>query len=164
VDRDKALKLGVPIAQIYQTVQAFMGGYFVNYFNRFGRQWQVYVEGAGPYRTTTRDLSQYYVRNDSGTMVPLSALAHFEPRTGPEFIMHYDEYPAAQINGSAAPGYSSTQATAALEQVFRQTMPQGMGYDYMGMSFQEKAAEKGVSATAISVCPPVRVPDSGRPL
>ncbi len=149
VDRDKALKLGVPIAQIYQTVQAFMGGYFVNYFNRFGRQWQVYVEGAGPYRTTTRDLSQYYVRNDSGTMVPLSALAHFEPRTGPEFIMHYDEYPAAQINGSAAPSYSSAQATAALEQVFQQTMPQGMSYDYMGMSFQEKAAEKGVSATAI---------------
>ncbi len=149
VDRDKALKLGVPIAQIYQTVQTFMGGYFVNYFNRFGRQWQVYVEGAGPYRTTTRDLSQYYVRNNSGTMVPLSALAHFEPRMGPEFIMHYNEYPAAQINGSAAPGYSSGQATAALEQVFDQTMPQGMGYDYMGMSFQEKQAAKGVSATTI---------------
>lgn len=149
VDREKALKLGVPISEVYQTVQTFMGGYFVNYFNRFGRQWQVYVEGAGPYRTTTRDLGQYYVRNNTGTMVPLSALARFEPRVGPEFIMHYDEYPAAQVNGSAAPGYSSAQAMAALEQVFDQTMPQGMGYDYMGMSFQEKAAEKGVSATTI---------------
>lgn len=149
VDRDKALKLGVPIADIYQTIQTFMGGYFVNYFNRFGRQWQVYVEGAGPYRTTTKDLSQYYVRNNRGQMVPLSALAHFEPRTGPEFILHYNEYLAAQINGSASPGYSSAQATAALEQVFDQTMPQGMGYDYMGMSFQEKQAQKGVSATTI---------------
>ena len=149
VDREKALKLGVPISEVYQTAQTFMGGYFVNYFNRFGRQWQVYVEGAGPYRTTTRDLSQYYVRNNSGTMVPLSALARFEPRMGPEFIMHYDEYPAAQINGNAAPGYSSGQAMAALEQVFDQTMPQGMGYNYMGMSFQEEAAEKGVSATRI---------------
>src|SRR5487761_1285459 len=149
VDRDKALKLGVPIAGIYQTIQTLMGGYFVNYFNRFGRQWQVYVEGAGAYRTTAQDLSQYYVRNNRGQMVPLSALAKFEPRLGPEFIMHYDEYPAAQINGSAAPGYSSAQATAALEQVFAQTMPHEMGYDYMGMSFQEKQAQQGVSATTI---------------
>jgi HAE1 family hydrophobic/amphiphilic exporter-1 len=149
VDRDKALKLGVPIPDIYQTMQTFMGGYFVNYFNRFGRQWQVYVEGEGPFRTNTRDLSQYYVRNNQGQMIPLSVLAKFEPRLGPEFIMHYDEYPAAQINGSAAAGYSSSQAMAALEQVFRQTMPAGMGYDYMDMSFQEKKAEEGVSATTI---------------
>ena len=149
VDRDKALKLGVPIADIYQTIQTFMGGYFVNYFNRFGREWQVYVEGAGPYRTTTRDLSQYYVRNGQGQMVPLSALARFEPHLGPEFIMHYNEYPAAQINGSAAPGYSSDQATTALEEVFRQTMPGEMGLDYMGMSFQEQKARQGIPPSAI---------------
>jgi HAE1 family hydrophobic/amphiphilic exporter-1 len=149
VDRDKALKLGVPIPDIYQTIQTFMGGYFVNYFNRFGRQWQVYVEGAGSYRTSAQALSQYYVRNSRGQMVPLSDLASFQARLGPEFILHDDEYPAAQMNGSAAPGYSSAQAMAALEQVFDQTMPQGMGYDYMGMSFQEKAAQKGVSATTI---------------
>jgi hydrophobe/amphiphile efflux-1 (HAE1) family protein len=149
VDRDKALKVGVPIADIYQSIQAFMGGYFVNYFNRFGREWQVYVEGAGNYRTTARDLSQYYVRNSHGQMVPLSDLARFEPRLGPEFIMHYDEYPSAEINGSAAPGYSSAQATEALEQVFKQTMPHDMGYDWMGMSFQEQKAAQGVSATSI---------------
>ena len=149
VDRDKALKLGVPIADIYQTIQTFMGGYFVNYFNRFGREWQVYVEGAGPYRTTTQDLSQYYVRNNQGQMVPLSALARFEPHLGPEFIMHYNEYPAAQINGSAAPGYSSDQATTALEEVFQQTMPREMGLDYMGMSFQEQKARQGVPPSAI---------------
>jgi hydrophobic/amphiphilic exporter-1 (mainly G- bacteria), HAE1 family len=149
VDRDKALKLGVAIADLYQTVQTFLGGYFVNYFNRFGRQWQVYVEGAGSYRTTARDLSHYYVRNNRGQMVPLSDLARFEPRLGPEFIMHYNEYPAAQINGSAAPGYSSDQATAALEEVFKQTMPHDMGLDYMGMSFQEQKARQGVPPSVI---------------
>ena len=149
VDRDKALKLGVPIADIYQTIQTFMGGYFVNYFNRFGREWQVYVEGAGPYRTTVRDLSQYYVRNSRGQMVPLSALAKFEPSMGPEFIMHYNEYPAAQINGSAAAGYSSDQATAALEEVFKQTMPSEVGLDYMGMSFQEQKAREGIPPSVI---------------
>ncbi|HEV2423814.1 MAG TPA: multidrug efflux RND transporter permease subunit [Terriglobia bacterium] len=149
VDRDKALKLGVPIADLYQTVQTFMGGFFVNYFNRFGREWQVYVEGAGRYRTRAEDLSQYYVRNNRAQMVPLSDLARFEPRLGPEFIMHYDEYPAAQINGSAGAGFSSAQATAALEQVFEQTMPRDMGYDWMGMSFQEQKAAQGVSATTI---------------
>ncbi|MGH9445877.1 MAG: efflux RND transporter permease subunit, partial [Terriglobia bacterium] len=149
VDRDKALKLGVPIADVYQTLQTDMGGYFVNYFNRFGREWQVYVEGAGPSRTSTTDLGQYYVRNNSGQMVPLSALARFVPRMGPEFIMHYDEYPSAQLNGSAAPGYSSAQAMAALEQVFAQSMPHDMGHDYMGMSFQEQKAAQGISATTI---------------
>ena len=149
VDRDKVLKQGVPIADIYTTLQANMGGLFINYFNRFGRQWQVYVEAEGNFRTNANDAGQYYVRNSTGAMVPLSALAKFEPRLGPEFILHYDEYPSAQINGNAAPGYSSDQASAALEQVFAQTMPYDMGYDYMGMSFQQKQAQQGISATTI---------------
>jgi hydrophobic/amphiphilic exporter-1 (mainly G- bacteria), HAE1 family len=149
VDRDKALKQGVPISDIYETLQTYMGGLFVNYFNRFGRQWQTYLEAEGNYRANAQDAGQFYVRNDKGAMVPLSALVKFEPRFGPEFVMHYDEYPAAQINGSAAPGYSSDQAMAALEQVFAQTMPHDMGYDYMGMSFQQRQAEQGVSATTI---------------
>ena len=149
VDRDKALKQGVPISDIYETLQTYMGGLFVNYFNRFGRQWQTYLEAEGNYRANAQDAGQFYVRNDKGAMVPLSALIRFEPRFGPEFVMHYNEYPAAQINGSAAPGYSSDQAMAGLEQVFAQTMPHDMGYDYMGMSFQQRQAEQGVSATAI---------------
>jgi HAE1 family hydrophobic/amphiphilic exporter-1 len=149
VDRDKVLKQGVPIADVYTTLQANMGGLFINYFNRFGRQWQVYVEAEGNFRTNANDAGQYYVRNSTGAMVPLSALAKFEPRLGPEFILHYDEYPSAQINGNAAPGYSSDQASAALEQVFAQTMPSDMGYDYMGMSFQQKQAQQGISATTI---------------
>ncbi len=149
VDRDKALKQGVAIPDVYTTLQAYMGGIFVNYFNRFGRQWQVYVEAQGLYRNSARDASQYYVRNNSGAMVPLSALTSMQPRIGPEFVMHYNEYNAAQINGNAAPGYSSSQATAALEQVFAQTMPHDMGYDYMGMSFQEKLAAQGVSPAMV---------------
>jgi hydrophobic/amphiphilic exporter-1 (mainly G- bacteria), HAE1 family len=149
VDRDKALKQGVAISDLYTTLQAYMGGIFVNYFNRFGRQWQVYVQADGNYRATTQDTGQFYVRNSTGAMVPLSDLTKFEPHLGPEYVMHYNEYPSAQINGSAAPGYSSDQAMAALEQVFAQTMPPDMGYDYMGMSFQQKLAEHGVSSTII---------------
>ncbi|MEA3159542.1 MAG: hydrophobic/amphiphilic exporter (mainly bacteria), family [Gammaproteobacteria bacterium] len=149
VDRDKALKQGVAISDVYTSLQAFMGGIFVNYFNRFGRQWQVYVQADGNYRGAVQDTEQFYVRNNTGAMVPLSALTKFEPRFGPEYIMHYNEYPSAQINGNAAPGYSSDQAMAALEQVFAQTMPQDMGYDYLGMSFQQKLAAQGVSSTTI---------------
>jgi HAE1 family hydrophobic/amphiphilic exporter-1 len=149
VDRDKVLKQGVPLADVYATLQAYQGGVFVNYFNRFGRQWQVYVEAEGTYRDSTRDASQYYVRGSSGAMVPLSTLIRMEPSVGPEFVMHYNEYNAAQINANAASGYSSDQAMAAIEEVFRQTMPSDMGYDYMNMSFQQKLAEQGVSAMAI---------------
>ncbi len=149
VDRAAALKMGVPLPDVYTSLQAFLGGIFVNYFNRFGRQWQVYVEGQPDYRSSVNGLSQFYVRNDQGQMVPLSALVQLHPELGPEFVMHYNEYDSAQINGSAAPGYSSDQAIAALEQVFKQTMPPGMGYGFMGMSFQEQQAEKGISATEI---------------
>ena len=149
VDRAKVVKQGVQISDVYTTIQAFMGGSFVNYFNEFGRTWQVYVEAEAPYRSTTQDLGQFYVRNSQGQMVPLSALVKFESRFGPEFTMRYNEYRSAQINGSAAPGYSSDQATAALEEVFRQTMPSEMGYDYMGMSHQEQKAREGVPASVI---------------
>jgi HAE1 family hydrophobic/amphiphilic exporter-1 len=122
---------------------------FINYFNRFGRQWQVYIEAEGDYRTNAENVGQFYVRNQNGRMVPLSALTSFEPLSGPEFTMRYNLFRSAQINGSAAPGYSSDQATAALEEVFAQTMPAEMGYDYIGMSFQEKKAQQGVPPAAI---------------
>jgi hydrophobic/amphiphilic exporter-1 (mainly G- bacteria), HAE1 family len=149
VDREKVLKQGVAISDVYQTVQAFMGGLFLNYFNDFGRTWQVYVEAEAPYRANTENLGQFYVRNNQGQVVPLSALARFEARSGPEFTMRYNEYRSAQINGSAAPGYSSDQATAALEQVFKETMPGEMGFDYMGMSYQEQKAREGLPPSVI---------------
>jgi HAE1 family hydrophobic/amphiphilic exporter-1 len=149
VDRDKVLKQGVAVNDVYRTLQAFMGGLFINYFNRFGRQWQVYIEAEGDYRTRAENVGQFYVRNNKSEMVPLAALTRFEPRPGPEFTMRYNEYRAAQINGSAAPGYSAGQAMAALEQTFAQTMPREMGYDYMGMSFQEKRAQQGIPAWVV---------------
>src|ERR1039457_2662380 len=149
VDRDKVLKLGVPLSDVYNTLQTFMGGYFVNYFNRFGRQWQVYLEAEDLYRTRAENVGLFYVRNNQGQSVPLSAFTEIQYRTGPEFVMHYNEYPCAQINGAAAPGYSSGQATKALEEVFAQTMPPGMGHDYFGMSFQEQQAAAGVSPVLI---------------
>jgi len=149
VDRDKVLKQGVDIKDVYRTIQAFMGGSFINYFNRFGRQWQVYVEAEGAYRDRAENVGQFYVRNRTGDMVPLSALTRFESRSGPEFTMRYNLYRSAQIIGSAAPGYSSAQAMSALEHVFAETMPPEMGYDYMGMSFQEKKAQEGVSPSVI---------------
>ena len=149
VDRDKALKEGVELAEVYKTLQAFMGGYFIDYFNRFGRQWQVYVQAEGDYRTRAENLGLFYVRNRDGDAVPLGALTSAKSISGPEFTMRYNMYRSAQINGASAPGYSSAQAMRALEEVFAQTMPPEMGYDYLGMSFQEKKAERGVPPAAI---------------
>jgi HAE1 family hydrophobic/amphiphilic exporter-1 len=149
VDREKVLKQGVAVSDVYRTIQAFMGGLFINYFNDFGRTWQVYVEAEAPYRSDLENVGQFYVRNSSGDMAPLAALTKFESRAGPEFTMRYNEYRSAQLNGGAAPGYSSDQATAALEDVFKQTMPSEMGFDYMGMSYQEQKAREGISASVI---------------
>src|SRR6266849_4780649 len=125
VDRDKVIKQGVPVSDVYKTIQAFMGGLFINYFNRFGRQWQVYIEAEGDYRTRAENVGQFFVRNNRNEMVPLSALTRFEPRPGPEFTMRFNEYRAAQ------------------------TMPREMGFDYMGMSFQEKKAQQGVPPSVV---------------
>jgi len=149
VDRDKVLKQGVELGQVYQTLQAFMGGYFINYFNRFGRQWQVYVQAEGEYRTKPENIREFYVLNDRGDPVPLSALTTIESRPGPEFTMRYNLYRCAQVNASGKPGYSSAEVMKALEEVFHQTMPAEMGLDYIGMSFQEKKAQEGVPAAAI---------------
>ncbi len=149
VDRDKVIKQQVQINDVYRTIQAFMGGLFVNYFNRFGRQWQVYVEAENEYRTKSENVGQFYVRNAAGQMVPLAALTRFRSGSGPEFTMRFNEYRSAQLNGAAAPGYSTNQGMKALEEVFAQTMPPEMGYDYSGMSFQEKKAQEGVSSSVI---------------
>src|SRR6059036_2962049 len=149
VDRDKVIKQGIDLGQVYQTLQTFMGGFFVNYFNRFGRTWQTYIEAEGDYRTDAKNVGQFFVRNAHGDPVPLDAIATVKDIAGPEFTLRYNEYRSAQINGAAAPGYSSNQAMAALEDVFRQTMPTDMGYDYLGISYQEKKAQQGVSPTAV---------------
>jgi HAE1 family hydrophobic/amphiphilic exporter-1 len=149
VDREKALKQQVDVSDIYTTMQAFMGGSFINYFNRFGRQWQVYLQAEGQFRDRADRIGSFYVNNSEGNAVPLSSLIHIQRRTGPEFTMRYNLYRCAQINVTPAPGYSSTDAMSALEEVFSQTMSRQMGYDYLGMSYQEHKAQEGVSSAVI---------------
>jgi HAE1 family hydrophobic/amphiphilic exporter-1 len=149
IDRDKVLKQGVNLTDVYRTIQAFMGGYFINYFNRFGRQWQVYIEAEAQDRADVNNVGRFYVLNNKGERVPLSTLTTISSRVGPEFTQRFNEYRSAQINGSAAPGYSSDQATNALEEVFKQTMPREMGFDYSGISFQEQKARQGVPPSVV---------------
>ncbi len=140
VDRDKVLKQSVAVGDVYQTLQAFLGGVFVNQFNRFGRQWKVFLEAEGADRSRTDDIGQYYVRNSAGSMVPLSAVVSTRPTAGPAYTNRFNLYRAAQVLGSAAPGYSSGQAMDALEQVAKETLPPEMGYDWADLSYQEKKA------------------------
>jgi HAE1 family hydrophobic/amphiphilic exporter-1 len=126
-----------------------MGGYFINYFNRFGRQWQVYIEAEGEDRANIDNVGRFYVLNNKGESVPLSTLVNIKSRLGPEFTQRFNEFRSAQINGSAAPGFSADQATAALEDVFKQTMPREMGFDYSGISFQEQQARQGVAPSVV---------------
>jgi HAE1 family hydrophobic/amphiphilic exporter-1 len=140
VDRDKVLKQGVAVADVYQTLQAYLGGLYLNQFNRFGRQWRVFLQAEGEERRTDQDIRNYFVRNDDGNMVPLSALVSTRSIGGPEYTNRFNLFRAAQVIGSAAPGYSSGQAMAALEQVANETLPREMGYDWADLSYQEKKA------------------------
>jgi HAE1 family hydrophobic/amphiphilic exporter-1 len=149
VDQEKVLQQQVSLSDVYATMSTFMGGYLVNYFNRFGRQWQTYVEAEGTSRADIKNINQFYVRSANGGQVPLSSLVKVSQTTGPEFIFRFNEYNAAQLNITGAPGYSSGQVRAALEETFHKTMPPGAGFDYSGMSFQEQQAEKGVPSWAV---------------
>ena len=149
VDNAKAMTQQIQLSGLYETVQAFMGGALINYFNRFGLQWQVYVQADGEFRNQAENVGRFYVRNAAGEMVPLSTLTSISQRTGAEFMMRYNLFNCVQINASAAPGYSSAQVMAALEDVFHKSMPSQMGFDYMGMSYQEQKAAQGVSPATI---------------
>ena len=149
VDKDRALKQGVGLSGIYQTIQTFMGGAFINYFNRFGRQWQVYVQAEGPFRTEASNLGKFYVRSSEGAAVPMSALTSVEDTFGPEYTQRFNLYRSAQINAYAAADYSDAEVMKALEEVFHQTMPKEMGFSYLGMSYQQQQAAQGVPPAAI---------------
>src|SRR6516162_6096730 len=149
VDNDRVLKQNIDLNAVYQTLQTFMGSYFVNYFNRFGRQWQVFVQAEGDFRTNAEQIGQFFVKNKDGAMVPLSAVLNSKPISGPEFTMRYNLYRSAQINATPAVGYTTAQAMKAMEEVFQATMPNEMGFAYLGMSYQEKKAQEGVSPAVI---------------
>ena len=144
VDKEKASQQQVQLSDVYSTMQTFMGGYLVNYFNRFGRQWQTYIEAEGESRTNIDNIGKFYVTAANGSRVPLSALTNVHRTTGPEFSTRFDEYEAAQITIIGGPGFTTAQVMKVVEQVFAQTMPKGIGMDYSGMSFQEQQAQKGI--------------------
>ena len=141
VDTQKAMKLGVAPADVNQTLGAFLGGAYVNDFNRFGRLYKVYVQAETEYRQQLTDATLFYVRNNNGAMVPMATLIDSEPTSGPEFTYRFNLYRAAEVTGQPAPGFSSTQALNALEEVAAQVLPGDMSYGWNAMSFQEKAAE-----------------------
>jgi HAE1 family hydrophobic/amphiphilic exporter-1 len=144
VDRDKVLKQGVALTDVYQTMQAFLGGLYINQFNRFGRQWRVFLQAEAADRANPEDISQFYVRNNDGNMVPLSTLETTRAILGTQYTNRFNVYRAVQVTGMSAPGYSSGQALDALEQVAKETLPREIGYDYSDLSYQER---KAASAT-----------------
>jgi HAE1 family hydrophobic/amphiphilic exporter-1 len=149
VDREKVAQQQVNIGDVYTTLQAFLGGSLVNYFNRFGRQWQTYVEAEGDTRTNIDNIGQFYVTAANGNRVPLSAVTTVKRITGPEFTTRYNEYEAATITIVAPPGVSTGQVMAYLEDTFAKTMPPGMGMDYSGLSYQEHKAQQSVPASVV---------------
>jgi hydrophobe/amphiphile efflux-1 (HAE1) family protein len=138
LDTDKAQTLGVPVTDVYNSLQTFLGGLYVNDFNRFGRTWQVLLQGAPEYRDSPDDLKRFYVRTGGGDMVPLSTLVEAKPMTGPEVVYHYNRFRTTKMIGQNAPGFSSGQASAAMEEVARKVMPAGFAFEWTGTVFQEK--------------------------
>src|SRR5499433_609383 len=146
VDKDKVLKQGVALTDVYGAMQAFLGGSYINDFTRFGRQWKVFLQAEGAARVKSQDINSFYVRNRTGDMVPLSTLVTIKNVSGPEFTVRFNLFRSAELLGSVAPGYSSGQALKAFEEVFAQTQPPEMGYAWTNLSFQEKASEGGTAA------------------
>jgi HAE1 family hydrophobic/amphiphilic exporter-1 len=143
IDQDRVLKQGLQFGEVYQTLQAFLGGAYVNQFNRFGRQWKVYLQAEPEYRTSADKVNSFYVRTSKGEMTPLASLITVKRVSGPEYTNRFNLFRSIQINGTPAPGYSSGQAMAAMEQVSNEVLPAGFGYAWSDMSFQEKKAEGG---------------------
>ena len=151
VDRDKVLKQEVAVGDVYQTLQAYLGGLFLNQFNRFGRQWRVYLQAEGGERQSEQDIARYYVRNRNGRSVPLSALVATRSISGPEYTNRFNLYRAAQVIGGPAPGYSSSQAMTALEEVASKVLPPEMGCEWADLSYQEQhAAGSAMTSFALS--------------
>ena len=141
IDDTKVLKLGVPLQEVNTAIGAFLGGAYVNDFNRFGRLYKVYIQAEPEYRTSEDALRFFYARNSTGGMVPLSTLVGVSRTEGPEYTNRFNLFRSAEIQGQAAPGYSSSDALGALEEVAAQVLPDDMSYSWNAMSFQEKAAE-----------------------
>ncbi|WP_288499481.1 efflux RND transporter permease subunit [uncultured Acinetobacter sp.] len=140
IDRVKAKSQGVALDEIFETLQVNMGSIYVNDFNRFGRTYKVIVQADAPFRMQSQDLEQLKVRNSAGEMIPLSTFVNITRSSGPDRVMHYNSFRSADISGSPAPGYSSGQAADAIEKIVKETLPQGMTYEWTDLTYQEKMA------------------------
>ncbi|MCP4268521.1 MAG: efflux RND transporter permease subunit [Candidatus Brocadiaceae bacterium] len=140
IDKEKALKLGVSLSDLYTTIGAFMGGSYVNDFTRFGRLYKTYIQAEPQYRVDEKQISNFFIKNDQGLMVPLATLATIVPISGPDYTNRFNLYRAIEVTGAPAAGYTSTQAMTALEEVAAEVLPRDMGYAWNAMSFQEKQA------------------------
>ena len=140
LDRVKAKQLGIPVTDVFQTMQVYLGSFYVNDFNRFGRVYQVRVQADAPFRSRPDDILQLKTRAASGEMVPLSSLVKVTPTYGPEMVVRYNGYTAADINGGPAPGYSSGQAQAAIEKIAKETLPRGVKFEWTDLTYQQVLA------------------------
>jgi len=143
IDNEKAMKLGVPVSKVTEALGAFLGGTYVNDFNRFGRQYKVYLQGEAVERIKPENLNLIYIKNNSGDMLPVSTVVTATKVTGPDFTNRLNLFRAAEIGGSPADGFSSAQALDALEEVAKETLPSDMSYDYINLSYQEKHSPGG---------------------
>lgn len=152
IDEERCFSQGVDVREVNNIIQAYMGSMFINYITLYGQQWQVYIQAQGEDRTNIEALENFYIKNNKGVPVPLSALVTIEKINGPEFIYRYDLYNSALMQIGVNPEYSSAQAMAALEDVFEKEMPvTEMGLGYTGMSYQEQKAQEGVSIAQVFV-------------
>ncbi|MEP6962366.1 MAG: efflux RND transporter permease subunit, partial [Acidobacteriota bacterium] len=140
VDTDKVQTLGIPVTDVYDALQTFLGGLYVNDFNRFGRTWRVVLQADPAFRDRPADINSFYVRTSQGDMVPLRTLVTVTPVSGPEVVYRYNRNRSATIIGAAMPGRSSGQAAAAMEEIAKKNLPPGFGYEWTGTVFQEKLA------------------------
>ena len=141
LDNEKTQTLGIPVTDVYDALQTFLGGLYVNDFNRFGRTWKVLIQAEPEYRDRPDDINRFYVRTGSGDMVPLSTLVNAKPISGPEVVYRYNRFRTAKILGGPAPGYSSGQAANAMEEIARQVLPPGYGFEWTGTVYQQRLSE-----------------------
>jgi HAE1 family hydrophobic/amphiphilic exporter-1 len=152
LDREKARSLGVPINDLFQAMSAAMGAAYVNDFNRFGRLYRVYVQAEADYRRRPEDIGQVYVRSQTtGTMIPLSTLLTITPVASTEITTRFNLFRSVEVSGAPARGYTSGQALAALEDVFRANMPKEMGLAYSSLSYQEKVAPPSAPTFVLAI-------------
>jgi HAE1 family hydrophobic/amphiphilic exporter-1 len=151
VDREKMMKQGIDPSELYGALQTFMGGAYINDFNRFGRQWRVYLAAEPEYRTKTDNIGDFYVRNSGGKMVPVSSVANVSSLVGPEFTMRFNLFRSVELTGEPAPGYSSGQVMQALEDVANKSLSEGFGYAWNAMSYQEKVAPSSAPTFVLAV-------------